>query len=472
MEKKLYKNIINVALSNMLLVIAGIVSSFILPKVLGVTDYGYYKIFNLYTTYIVFFDIGIANGVYLKYGGYTFEELPLERMRKYFRILLYLQIFFAFLIVILACLFSRGDYRVIFIDLALYTVVNNIANYFEKISIMIGDFGPNIRRNILKSILTIFIVIISYVAIYFQIDMSKYQIYTILFIIMYGIIAFQYSSLYKRLIFGKAEDYSNIKNDFIDIIKMGTVLLFADMISNLILNLDRQFVSMLYNINTYSIYSFAYSMLKIVILAVSAIASVLYPTLKRMGREQMGKSYTTSVDIVSIISIGALLGYYPLAMIVEWWLPAYVSSLPIFMVLFPSISISSIISIIMINHYKALKKQEVYFWFSVIVLGIAFITNMIAQVVIAKPIGFSVASVLTMIVWYMMSDIYLCKKYVVKNFSNYIFLISMMLGYYVCAIYFKSYVLGFCINLVYFIIIITCFYGKILKVTLLKNKVK
>lgn len=463
MKNSLYRNIISVTLSNILLVIAGVVSSFVLPKVLGVTDYGYYKIFNLYTTYIVFFDIGIANGVYLKYGGYSLEELPKKNMRKYFQILVILQIIFAAVMITCAFLFLKGNYKIIIIDLALYTIVNNIANYFEKVSIMVGDFGPNIKRNLVKSILTILIVFTSYVLIKNNVNIKKYQIYTISFIVMYGIIAIQYASIYRNTIFGKLESFNEIKNDFVDIVKMGIVLLFADMISNLILNLDRQFVSLLYSVNVYSVYSFAYSMLKVVIMAVSAIASVLYPTLKRMGVEQMGKSYSLSINIVSILSLGTLLGYYPLAIIVKWWLPAYVDSLPIFMVLFPSIAINSIISIIMINHYKALEKQRVYFMFSVFTLVIAFVTNLISQLVIHEPIGFSIASVITMLIWYIMSDIYLRKEYGILEEKSYLFLILMIVGYYTIAVFVGSLIFALIINSIYFLFIIIIFYVNDLK---------
>ncbi|MFQ9072835.1 MAG: hypothetical protein ACLR43_08955 [Faecalibacillus faecis] len=135
------------------------------------------------------------------------------------------------------------------------------------------------------------------------------------------------------------------------------------MVANLILTLDRQFVSALFDINTYSIYSFAYSMLRIVILAISAIATVLYPTLKRMSVEQMKKSYNYSLAIVGMISFGSLMLYYPLCVIVKSFLIEYIDSLVIFRILFPSITINAIISMIMISHYKALgrKRNILYF---------------------------------------------------------------------------------------------------------------
>ena len=61
MDSTIVKNSVRVALSNLMIVFSGIVSGLVLPKILGVTDYGCYKIFNLYTTYVVFLDFGITN---------------------------------------------------------------------------------------------------------------------------------------------------------------------------------------------------------------------------------------------------------------------------------------------------------------------------------------------------------------------------------------------------------------------------
>lgn len=61
-DKKFERNVFKMFISNILIVLSGVISGFILPNILGVTGYGYYKIFNLYTTYIVFCDLGLAMG--------------------------------------------------------------------------------------------------------------------------------------------------------------------------------------------------------------------------------------------------------------------------------------------------------------------------------------------------------------------------------------------------------------------------
>ena len=141
MDGKFIKNVLKIAISNIFIILSGVVSGFFLPKLLGVTDYGFYKIFNLYITYGVFFDLGISNGIYLLYGGYKRAELPKETFRFYFSFFLKIQIIFAIIVTMVAIIFMDNEYKFIFVMVAAYTLVNNIATYFEKISVMIGEFN-------------------------------------------------------------------------------------------------------------------------------------------------------------------------------------------------------------------------------------------------------------------------------------------------------------------------------------------
>lgn len=453
MEKGFVKNTINVAISNLVIVLSGVVTGLILPKILGVTNYGLYKIFNLYTTYVIFFDVGISNGIYLYFGGYRSDELPKEKMRMVFKVFAFINVIFSLLILFSAMLFMNSDYRFIFILLSIHSIANNIAVYCEKISVMCGDFFIVVRRNYLKSILSIVIVGLLWIIMKCNFTISPYKIYTILFVLMYIIIAVQYLLIYKKILFGKCEKFSENIDFMKSIIKTGAVLLVADTISSLILNLDRQFVSSLFSIEEYSLYAFAYSMLKIVVLAISAISTVLYPTLKRMKGDEIKKSYQSSIILVGMISFACLLLYYPLALIVEIYLPAYTGSLLIFRLLFPGISVNCIISMVMINHYKVLQMQKNYFYISLLVLASSAIANYASYLIIGKPFGFTIASFLTIMIWYIISDIILKKYYSLRSLKEYIYILSSTAIFYLISFEIPNCIVGFLINTISFMLV-------------------
>ena len=86
-KKNKYKNIIfnimKVTTSNIIKLFAGVVVGFILPKIIGVSDYGYHKTFTLYATYVSLLSFGIVDGIYLKYGGKNYDQLNREQFRLY-----------------------------------------------------------------------------------------------------------------------------------------------------------------------------------------------------------------------------------------------------------------------------------------------------------------------------------------------------------------------------------------------------
>ena len=177
-----------------------------------------------------------------------------------------------------------------------------------------------------------------------------------------------------------------------------------------------------------------------------------------MNKTEIKNSYTKTLIVIMIIAFISQLAYYPLCLIVNYFLPNYIAALNIFRVLFPSITINIIISMIIINHYKALQKQNLYFVITSIVLAISVILNVLAYMATHKPIGFSIASVITMVVWYLISDYYISREYNITNFKELIFMMVNILGYYIISFKVQNYYWGFIFNALFIIFVCLIFY--------------
>ena len=68
-DKKIYRNIFFVAISNIITLLAGVLVGFVIPKIMSVTDYGYYKIFTMYFAYTGLFHFGFCDGICLYFAG-------------------------------------------------------------------------------------------------------------------------------------------------------------------------------------------------------------------------------------------------------------------------------------------------------------------------------------------------------------------------------------------------------------------
>ena len=60
------------------LLIFGFIQSLIIPKYLSTTDYGYWQLFLLYTTYIGILHLGFLDGILVRWAGKDFEVLREE----------------------------------------------------------------------------------------------------------------------------------------------------------------------------------------------------------------------------------------------------------------------------------------------------------------------------------------------------------------------------------------------------------
>ena len=128
------KDIFRVMLGNITTIISGVIVGFLLPKELSLTDYGFYKTFTLYITYMGLFSIGITDGIILKYGNKDYDQLERNMFRSYFKYYTAIMAAASSTIIISALIFFKKDIKFIFVMLGIDMVAGNIINYFRVIS--------------------------------------------------------------------------------------------------------------------------------------------------------------------------------------------------------------------------------------------------------------------------------------------------------------------------------------------------
>lgn len=467
-KNTIVKNILKVSLSNIIQIISGVLVGFLLPKMLSVTDYGYFKTFTLYATYVGLFHFGIADGIYLKYGGCSFDELDKTKFRFYSKFFAFFEFFIALLIAAISIFTLPSDLRFIFIFLAIFLFFNNITNYFQIISQITGKFNELSLRNIIQSFLTIAFIISLFLMAKFSSFILSYKIYTIIHVSITVFLSIWYIFTYRKIVFGKSLSLKYGWKDILYFIKIGFPLLIANLASSLIMTLDRQFVNILFDTEVYAIYAFAYNMLNLVTTATSAISTVLYPYLKKESDDSLKENYSRLCSYILILVFFMIISYYPLCFIVDNFLPKYHDSLIIFRVIFPGLAISSVITIVMHNYYKTTGKNFLYFIKTLIILAISIIANLIAYFLFKTPISISRASIITILLWYYYIEFYFVKTYKVKWIKNSLYMIISILVFY-CITFIENYYIGFFVHLFIFLAITAIFYWKDIRL-LLKMK--
>lgn len=464
-NKKIIKNIVLVAISNILTLLAGVLVGFVIPKIMLKADYGYYKTYTLYFGYIGLFPLGFIDGIYLLYAGKKYNDLDKRKFRCYSRFLFVFQLIISLILMILSIPFFFTDFGIILFFLGINVVFNSITGYFQIISQITGRFKELSFRNTIKAILTTISVVVLVILYYLKvIDNLKFSVYIVITFSISVLLSIWYLFTYRDIVFGDSASIREEKSNIFKYFKIGIPLLIANVVSHLILTIDRQFVSVLFDIEIYATYAFAYNMLSLITTVISAISTVLYPSIKQYDENELKNNYSKLLGIISILVSFALLSYFPLDFIVTKWLPKYIDSLEIFRVILPGLILSSCISLIMFNYYKAFDKTFNYFIKSVIILVLSVLSNLFAYFVFKNTISISIASISVFLIWYIIVDLLIFKKYkCYSSIKNFAYIIAIMISFYLITYFISNVFIGFGIYFIIFILLTISFYFNLIK---------
>ena len=458
--KKPIKSILLVSLSNFFKLLSGVLIGFLLPKIMDVTEYGFYKTFSLYATYVGLFTIGITDGIYLYFGGFNYNDIDKKSFRSITLLYFIIETFFSICFLAVSFFFT-GEYRFILIFLSIFLIGNNISVYFQFISQITGRFKELSFRITIQSILNCGSVLILWILHKYTDVSVTFRIYTIIYCIINVVLSLWYIFTYRDITFGEHLSLKNETKAVWSLIKLGIPLLIANLCSSLILTIDRQFVSIFFSIEEYAIYAFAYNMLSLITTTISAISIILYPFLKKQNLDSSRNMYSDLSAIIICVLFLSIIVYFPLCWFVSWFLPKYISSLPIFRVILPGLVISSTISMVFHNYYKIENKEKIYFMITIAILIISIIANLIAYYLSKSTLIISVASIIVTMVWYIVSEVFFIKKYKIRWWKNISYIILMMVAFYSITLISKWW-LAMIIYLVCFLVISFIFYRNII----------
>ncbi len=431
--KKTLKNIIIVALGNVMTLLSGIMLGFFLPKILGVTDYGYYKTFTLYITYVGLFHFGFSDGVYLLYAGKKYDDLDRGDFRLFFKTLFFTQCFLLVIFTSVALILTGTSktYSFIILFVGINCLLSNLVWYFQFISQVTMRFKEYSIVNSVRAFANIAAVTALYImyksGVY---EVLPYRVYVYVFTAINLLSAAWYLITYRAICFGKSASFAEKKREIINIYKVGAVLMISNFVASLVLTIDRQFVQILFSTDVYSVYAFAYNMLTLLTTTISSVATVMYPIIKTAKEDELISRYGEFSAIMLCVAALGLIAFFPLTLIVNHWLDKFSGALEIFRVILPGLVLTTQISVVMLNYYKSFGLIKSYFWRVLAVFAFAVGSNTVAYLIFRTPVSISVASIVTVLVWYFVAQLFLSRKVPVKWLKNFIFAALVMALFY------------------------------------------
>lgn len=435
-----------------LILIISVLRALILPKYLSVETFGYWEIYMFYTSYVGILCLGYTDGIYLRYGEYNYNQLPLKIIRSGNRVFIGMLSAFTILSIFVICFFVDNEnvkfalfYSALNILIlgvtTMYIYVFQITNMFKKYSIF------SVLDKLLV-FLTIIILLVSNEWNYkYLINVDLFAKFLVLLLLIKNT---------PELIFGQIEKFKTSYCHLTQNITVGIKLMIANLMSMLLIGTGRFIVQYYGDIADFAVYSFGISLTGLVLVAVTSFGLVLYPAVKRVDQEHYPELFDKINSFNRLLGLTSILLYFPVFLFVKYYYSQYGSVLVYLNILFVLIFMQCKIGMLNNTFYKALREERNLLWANLSCVFLFLILALMGFFLIPEMWVIAACTLVAMSYRCYSSEVFLCRKLsICFNKRNYIeigvmivFLAStaMMPFKYAFIIVTVSYLVWFIIN--------------------------
>lgn len=305
--------------------------SLLLPAFIDVAEFGYWQLFILFSNYVGFFHLGLNDGVYLIEGGNSRAQIDKRAIKSLFACGSAYQCVFAVVIIAFALIAPMESKReFVFIATAVFLLLANFTNYWGYVFQAMNEtklYSATVAINRL-------VFLVPLLACMF-LGCRDFQIYVVFYLLAQAVaLAF---CLYKARDFLKEHlmGWLAAAKQTVSTIRVGAKLMIASVFGMLIIGSMQFFVDSQGDIEVFSKFSFALSMVSFFMIFIYQASMVLFPALRQTSEEEQKEVFVAARDCLDAILPVVFLLYYPAVALLMLWLPQYELSFSLFALLLP-----------------------------------------------------------------------------------------------------------------------------------------
>lgn len=376
----LFANLIALAVSTLVVLI--------IPKLIGVEEYGYWQLYLFYSSYVGVFHFGWNDGIYLRYGGENYENLDKDKISSQFKFLLIIQMIISIVIAGTAFLVSNDPNRkLILYMVSLCLVLTNskvMLTFILQATYRIKAYARIILIDRLIYLLFLFLLIV--------IGVRDFKL-----MIVADLVGKLISLAYSAYICRDIILFNNCKINFGDLeikqtISGGFALMASNYIGMLIIGIVRFGIERHWDVTTFGKISLTLSASNLMLIFISALGIVIYPILRRIDKDRLIDIYMTIRESLFIVLFGLLILYYPIKFFLSNWLPNYADSLKYMSLVFPIFIFEGKMSLLINNFLKTIRKEKLMLRINVLMVVVSIFTTYITAYILDNLIA-TIASI-------------------------------------------------------------------------------
>lgn len=360
--------------SNILTMLVSILTVLLLPKIIGVTDYGFWQLYLLYVSYVAVIQMGWCDGIYLRYGGINYNKLNKSLLSSQFwYLIIFYLILSAISMVFLINTFNDSS-KIIIISFAflsgLFTTPRGFLFYLLQATNRIKEFAI---ISIVDRIM--FIIILS---IMLLLNFRSFEVLIVADLVAQLVSLILTTFICKDLLLTK---FSPVKDSLIEAyrnIDAGFKLMLANFASMLIIGVTRLSIEYKWGIEVFGKVSLTLNISNFFLIFIRAISIIIFPMLRNTPEDKLQHYYLIMRNFLMIPLLSTLSFYIPIKIVLVQWLPQYAESLKYMALLLPIILYECKVSMLINTYLKNLRKEKMILIINICYMAISCITAYIA----------------------------------------------------------------------------------------------
>lgn len=388
MKRYLIWNIFKVSSSNLTGIAVGIINGFLIPAFLSVEEYSFFRSYGLYISFINLAHFGFIDGINIKYGGLNLQSIDKKTLRSEFKFLFLLELIVASLLLIISILIQN----ILLATVALSILPLNMITFYKIVLQSTGEFNSYSKLNVVQPLLSIVATLI----LVFLVKRNNGLYFIESMLLVYYLI-FLISIIKILSITSTNSGAKIISSNVLSLIRTGFFLMLGNSLSRLFFSVDRWFVKFSLDTISFGFYSFAISMMNIIVMLVYSVAVTLYPIIvqSRSNRDLLRVINSWAV----VLGAFSTIIYFFLKVIIEAYLNKYLPSLSLIAVLFIGLPCISQINILYWNLCKANKRTRSYFITVLQMTILSIFLNLLAIIFNRSMVSIAIATTIVYYVW-------------------------------------------------------------------------
>lgn len=353
-QRILKKNMAFAFLAQGVALVLSLLMALVLPKILNVTEYGYWQLFLFYASYAGLFHFGLNDGVYLRFGGHRYESLDHALLGTELKIWTLFQALLAAVISLIGIFCLQDSNRIFVLIAAAILMVLFNSSYF------LGYIFQAVNRTRIFSLADMInksaFILCLLALILWGVDRFQVFICFYLLCIMGSVVFYLYWG--RHILFSTFLGWRQGLKEIFKNVAVGINLLLANLAGILILGIGRIIIDSLWGIESFGKVSFSLTLTNFFLVFIAQVSMVLFPALRQIDIAAQ-KRYYGEINAILSISLPLILVFYiPIKTALLQWLPQYAVSLDYLAILLPLCLFDGKMQLLCTTYFKVLRKEK------------------------------------------------------------------------------------------------------------------